>query len=228
MAHEHSYNVHLADLLRAQGLDVEPEVRDPSGERIDVLIHVGEVRVALECKIDDQRAAEVDAEERLEQDLADAAIAVSYTAMARPRDMTEVAACPAGGEWRTVDAPGLARLVRVVARSSGEISSVVKKFRVGLESAAGHLTDNQARDAINAVNIPWPSREDVRKKPQAKEHPRLRLALLVASAALFHANLDGVLTGRDRPRNDARKKGSVSYEGGGHRQHKQNGERYAD
>ena len=211
---EEVFNARLGGLLAAQGLKAKAELIT-EGKFLDVLINVGDVRVALEGKMGDRRAAERDAAARLDEDLADAAIAVSYPELDDPAYLTEVDVCPVGGEWRSVNAAGLARLIRAVARGAGDIDAIVRKFRRGLQSAADFLTDDQARDAINAVNIPWSSREDVRKKPQAKDHPRLRLALLVASAALFHANLDGVLTKRDKPTIDARDEtGSAKYEGG--------------
>ena len=209
MAHETVYNVHLAGLLRQQGLDAEAEVL-AEGERIDVLVKVGGVRVAVEAKIGNRRAALADAEERLDQDLADAAVAVSYPVLERPREMTRLDAAPAFGKWRETDAEGLARLVRVVAGEAGDVDAIVKVFRRSLEQAASRLTDEQADRAVTAVNIPLPSKEDIRKNPKARDHPRLRLALLVASAALFHANLDGL--NLRRPGKDARD--GTRYQGG--------------
>lgn len=210
MAHENIYNAHLAELLRRQGLDAEAEV-SAEGERIDVLVTTGGVRVAVEAKIANRRTALIDAEERLEQELADAAVAVSYPELERPREMTRVDAAPAFRKWRSVDAPELARLIKTVADEAGDVNAIVKRFRRGLESAADRLTDEQASTAMSDANIPLPSKEDIRRNPAAHKHPRLRLALLVASAALFHANLDGVTL--RRPKKDARD--GSAYRGGG-------------
>ena len=234
MAHENIYNAHLAELLRRQGLDAEAEV-SAEGERIDVLVTTGGVRVAVEAKIANRRTALIDAEERLEQELADAAVAVSYPELERPREMTRVDAAPAfrkwrsvdapelapvkpsplirrsQSKWRSVDAPELARLIKTVADEAGDVNAIVKRFRRGLESAADRLTDEQASTAMSDANIPLPSKEDIRRNPAAHKHPRLRLALLVASAALFHANLDGVTL--RRPKKDARD--GSAYRGGG-------------
>ena len=210
MPHETVYNTHLAMLLARQGLDASPEVSQPTGEHIDVSVKVGDVEVAVECKKADPRAALADAEERLEEDLADAAVAVSYPVTNRPEDLTEVDACPAYGEWRPVTIPGLARLIRTVADEAGDTDVILRKFSSGLKKAAGYLDDDQAAGAVRVANIPLPSKEDLLRKPQVKEHPRLRLALLVASAALFQANLDGLSL--RKPRIDARDE--TSYEGG--------------
>ena len=201
-AQEEVYNTHLAALLAGEGMAVSPEARQPDRNRIDVLAIVGDVRVAVEAKIGNRKAALNAANTRITQGHADAAIAVSYPTMADPSKLRTLDAAASGDQWRTVNITELARLITETAGGAGDIDSTLNQFRAGLEAAADRLNDEQAMGAVRIANIPLPSKEDIRKKPAAVKHPRLRLALLVASAALFHANLDG-LTLR-RPRKDAR------------------------
>ena len=80
--HEHTLNVWLAELLRARGLQARAERIQSYGRRIDVAIRVGRVRVALEAEQGQsnakKREAIGDADRRLEQNLADCAIAICY------------------------------------------------------------------------------------------------------------------------------------------------------
>ena len=79
--HEHTLNVWLAGLLRERGLTAQQE-RILRGRRIDVDIRVGPVKIALEAEQGQTKAkrreAIQDADRRLEQRLAECAIAVCY------------------------------------------------------------------------------------------------------------------------------------------------------
>ena len=202
--YEQGFNYALARLLREQGLQARAEVKQPGGRRPDVLVDVDGCRVVLEGDIGNHKSALRDAEARLEQGLADAAIAVCYPDVPDPeRDLREVEVAPVGGEWRRTDMARLASLVREVAGEVGNIDETARNFRAGLETAADRLTDDMIADAVRVSNIPIPTKKDIKKDRKAKDHPKLRLALLVASAAMFHANLDR-LEPFPRPRTDAR------------------------
>lgn len=197
--YEQKFNIALARLLREQGLQAEAEVKQPGGRRLDVMVDVDGSRVVLEGEIGNRRGALGDAYARLEQGLADAAIAICYPEIQEPeRDLREVEAAPVDGEWRRTDLAELATLVRTAATEVGDIDETARKFRAGLEAAADQLTDSMTDDAVRVSNIPAPSIEGRRAKGQ----PRLRVALLVASAAMFHANLDRIRL--RRPKTDAR------------------------
>ena len=202
--YEQKFNIVLARLLREQGLQAEAEVKQPEGRRLDVLVDVDGSRVVLEGEIGNRHGALGDAYARLEQGLADAAIAICYPEIQEPeRDLREVEAAPVDGEWRRTDMAGLSSLVRTAATEVGDIEETAHKFRAGLEVAADRLTTDMIADAVRVSNIPVPTKEDIKKDRKAKDHPKLRLALLVASAAMFHANLDR-LERFPRPRTDAR------------------------
>lgn len=91
--HEHTLNVWLSDLLRQRGLNARQE-RMQGGRRIDVEVRVGPVRIALEAEQGQtnakKREAIADADRRLEQGLAECAIAVCH-----PEGITEPQYYPA-------------------------------------------------------------------------------------------------------------------------------------
>ena len=197
--YEQKFNIALARLLREQGLQAEAEVKQPGGRRLDVLVDVDGFRVVLEGEIGNRRGALQDAGVRLEQGLADVAIAICYPEIQEPeRDLREVEAAPVDGGWRRTDMAVLASLVRTAATEVGDIDETARKFRADLEAAAYRLTDEMTADAVRVSNIPIPTKGD----RKSYGHPRLRVALLVASAALFHANLDRIQL--RRPETDAR------------------------
>ena len=80
--HEHTLNVWLAELLRRRGLHARQERKQANRRRIDVEIHVGNVKIALEAEqgqtTTKQREAIRDADGRLDQGNADCAIAICY------------------------------------------------------------------------------------------------------------------------------------------------------
>lgn len=47
---EDKFNLRLAELLRAEGLNAEGEAEQAGGKRIDVLVRIGEHRIAVEAK----------------------------------------------------------------------------------------------------------------------------------------------------------------------------------
>lgn len=207
--HEMKFNIALARLLRQKGLDARSEVKQAGGRMLDVLVQVDGSRVVLEGEIGNRKGALKDARARLEQGLADVAIAVSYPEIPDPeRDLREVEAAPVDGEWRWTDMAELASLVRATAKEVGNIDRTARKFRDALENAADRLTDKMTEDAVRVSNIP------VRRKDysdaQKQKRRRLRVALLVASAALFHANLDGSKI--RPPKIDARRGGQYQGE----------------
>lgn len=79
---EEKFNLRLADLLRTEGLDAEGESERTGGKRIDVLVRIGERRIAVETKKGtlpmNRESALAAAAERIEDDFADAAVAVCY------------------------------------------------------------------------------------------------------------------------------------------------------
>ena len=204
MAHtrEDKLNIRLAGLLAAEGLDAEGEDERTGGRRIDVFVRIGGRRIAVEAKKGnlprDRDAALAAAAERLEQGLADAAVAVCYPeslALDRLAADTPLRAAPLGGVWSETDAAGLAAVVRRTSDDLSDIEKASATFRDKLKEAAAALERHQVDDIAASVSIPLGAGQ-----------PGMRAALLVASACLFHARLDEALARGElrKPRTDAR------------------------
>ena len=81
--HEHTLNVWLADLLRKNhGIDARQEQRQAGGGWMDVEVHIGPVKIALEAEQGQsaakKREAIGDADRKLKRRNADCAIAICY------------------------------------------------------------------------------------------------------------------------------------------------------
>lgn len=195
---EEKFNRRLAELLKGQGLDAEYEYEVGKGRAIDVRVELDGRVVALECKKGQRpphrHAAEAAAADRLDQNLADAAVAVCFPDMRRREDLqsdTTILAAPVGSEWAETTPRGLADAIRRLRETVGDIEAAAVRFQEGLKVASAKLSQTQVDDIAARVNIPLGSGQ-----------PALRAALLVASAALFHARLDNI--GLARPVTDAR------------------------
>lgn len=206
---ESALNLRLGnDLLPVEGLRSRGE-HQVDGKRFDVWVDIGGATVAVEAKLGfhHKQAAARAAAERLEDGLADAAVAVCYPdRLTDPSHLsrdTEVLAAPVGGEFAATPVSGLAAIIRRLGADTADIDLVAASFKASLKAAAGKLSDGQKAAMAAAADLP----------PGAAQ-PGLRVALLVASACLFHARLDGSVQDRavTRPRLDARTDRSFSGE----------------
>ena len=194
---EGNYNVVLADILRREGLNAEPEVKFPGGLRVDVLADFESgVRVGIEGEIANRRGAMADAKKRLAEGLVDAAIAVSYPQLKRARELRFLlddegrgqlvsaraglglwVAGADGSYWRRMDdGRSFAKYVEKVADEIGDVEVIAK--------------DLERRLLIAAERLP------------GTKTPMLD-ALMVATAAMFHGRLEVALADKDNPAIDA-------------------------
>ena len=199
---EEVLNTRLADLLRACGLDAEPESKLGGGRRVDVMVTVNGRKVALEAKVGFPslrgEAAKDAAAGRLEEGAAEAALAVCYPdTLARMEDLrgdTMVWVASLGGDWAECSVTHLAAVVRHAVEDAGDVDAIALRFRQKLEFAASQLTEDQLYEIAVASGGPM---RDLKAAG-------VRGALLVASAAMFHARLDRHRKGLRRPKYDAR------------------------
>ena len=194
--YEQNINRRLADLLKAEGLSAKAERQRPGGRRIDVLVEEGGLRVAVEAEIGlaSKKLSTSEAVARLEQGLADAAVAVCYPDLADADDLkgdTRIWVAPVGAEWSATTPRDLAEVIRNLREEADDIDKTAVSFRQRLEVASDNLVEKQVADITAVAGIPLGSGQ-----------PALRAALLVASACLFHARLDGA--GLCNPDNDSR------------------------
>ena len=190
-------NGKLEELLRDAGIPAEAEV--PSARhRLDIKVVLANFVIVLEAETgfsaDKKRSARSDALARLEQEHADAVIAVCYPAKAERRTLssdTKLLVSMHGTEdWVETTPSGLAQLIRRLPEEIGNPDRMASSLSGSLDVAAGRLTSNQSRDLAAALDYP--------ESEGAK-----RAMLVVASAAMFHARLDDHL-GDLRPSWDAR------------------------
>ena len=203
-------NGKLEELLRDAGIPAEAEV--PSARhRLDIKVVLANFVIVLEAETgfsaDKKRSARSDALARLEQEHADAVIAVCYPAKAERRTLssdTKLLVSMHGTEdWVETTPSGLAQLIRRLPEEIGNPDRMARMLSGSLDVAAGRLTSSQIRD-LSAV-LDYPSKDGGK-----------RAMLVIASAAMFHARLDNHLR-ELRPTWDARASanggGLVRYEG---------------
>ena len=184
---EEKFILRLAELLRAEGLDAEGESEQTGGKRIDVLVRIGQRRIAVEAKkgtlAANRNEALAAAAGRIADDLADGAVAVCYPENQAIGDLnldTRLWATPVGGDWTETDVASVAAATRRTSDDLADIDAAAARFKENLKIAAGLLSKRQVEDIASSVHIPLGAGQ-----------PALRAALLVASACLFHTRLDG-------------------------------------
>ncbi len=212
--HEHTLNVWLASHLKSYGLAAKQEVKKPGNRRLDVEVKIGPLSIAIEAEHGQSSAKKAaairDADARLKQNLAQCALAVCY-----PDDTTEeslpsaqllwtvrdpAAPTPASAHWGSGDLEQLVSVIRLTPAQLGDPDSVAAALSSSLDGAVARLSEGQKRDLAKALDLPA-STKRTKKKPW---DPAAKRALLViVTAVMFHARLDGHRH-RLRPEYDSR------------------------
>ena len=212
--YEQTLNVTLADELRRRGLNAKPEAMKSGGRRIDVEVRIGAVAVAVEAEHGQGTAkraeAARDADARLEQKLAQCAIAVCY-----PDDSTreslldawliwKVRAGAAGGDesWSGGDIDSLASVIRLAPAQIGDPDAVAASLSAVLDDAVSRLSLEQKRQLARALDLP-PVGAGRGGSGGRWDKAAKRALLVVATAVMFHTRLDSHLSGM-RPELDSR------------------------
>ena len=211
--HEQTLNVWLAGLLRERGLNARQEVMHPGIGRIDVEVRIGPARIAVESEHGQtaaKRAAAIgDADRRLEQKLADCAVAVCYP------DRTDEQSLPqaqfmwtvrdgiaSAANWITGNLEQLVSVIRLTPAQLGNPDYAAAALSSSLDEAARRLSDTQKRLLAQTLDLPAANGSG-RGSPwnQAAK----RSLLVIATAVMFHSRLDSHLAGMtpelDRRRN---------------------------
>ena len=196
-AHEHTLNVWLAAALREYGLHAIPERIQPGNRRIDVEVRIGPVVVALEAEHgqspNKQASAIRDADARLQQGLAQCALAVCY-----PDNTTEESLPTARllwsvrepsvarpGAWHDGDVEQLATVLRLLPAQLGDPDVLAAVLSDSLDGAVDRLSESQKRDLALTLDLPLAPLDTAAK----------RALLVIVSAVMFHARLDTHLRG---------------------------------
>ena len=214
--YEQVLNVTLARELRSLGFDAKPEVIHSGGRRIDIEVHIHNVRVAIEAEHGQsptkQRDALKDADARITQNLARCAVAVCYpdnttentipTAqyLYQVRDHTSNARQAA---WQRGNIDNLASVIRLAPAQIGDPDAAAAALSAQLDEAVRRLNPNQKQRLASALDLP-PSKTSPRADPSARwDRAAKRALLLVATAVMFHSRLDAHLPD-SRPDTDNR------------------------
>ena len=225
--HEHTLNVWLADLLRQRGLNARQE-KMQQRKRIDVDIHVGPVKIALEAEQGQtnakKREAIGDADRRLEQRLADCAIAVCYPdGITGPRQLQNSrmlwtirapnALVPADeARWGDADLDELASIIRLAPAQLGNPDHAAAALSASLDYAVERLNYTQKRLLAERLDLPPSANSRGRSAHSGSRWDKAakRALLVVATAVMFHSRLD-VHLGTLRPEYDNRKSSDIPF-----------------
>ena len=197
---ESTLNIRLAAVLRGWGLDARPEVIHPGNRRIDVEVHIGPALIAVEAEHGQspgKRADAIrDAEARLEQGLAQCAVAVCY-----PDGTTEGSLPDTPLIWTVRDGSGsapnwvegnierLAAVIRLAPAQLGNPDFTAAALSSSLDGAVLRLTETQKRLLARALDLPQQTRNG-RPVRNPWDAPAKRALLVVATAVMFHSRLD--------------------------------------
>ena len=192
-------NIRLADELRRYSLVAKPEVIHPGNRRIDVEVRIGPAVIAVEAEHGQSRAKQVeaigDADARLEQGLAQCAVAVCY-----PDDTTEESMPSAqlmwtvrdgkiAADWTTGDIERLVSVIRLTPAQLGDPDTTAAVLSSSLDGAVRRLSEAQKRELARALDLPQQTKDG---KPVRNpwDAPAKRALLVVATAVMFHSRLD--------------------------------------
>ena len=192
-------NIRLADELRRYSLVAKPEVIHPGNRRIDVEVRIGPAVIAVEAEHGQSRAKQVeaigDADARLEQGLAQCAVAVCY-----PDDTTEESMPSAqlmwtvrdgkiAADWTTGDIERLVSVIRLTPAQLGDPDTTAAVLSSSLDGAVRRLSQAQKRELARALDLPQQTKDG---KPVRNpwDAPAKRAFLVVATAVMFHSRLD--------------------------------------
>ncbi len=197
---ESTLNIRLAAVLRSWGLDARPEVIHPGNRRIDVEVHIGPALIAVEAEHGQspgKRAEAIrDADARLEQGLAQCAVAVCY-----PDGTTEGSLPDTRVIWTVRDGSGsapnwvegnierLAAVIRLAPAQLGNPDYVAAALSSSLDGAVRRLSESQKQELARAIDLPRQTKNK-RPTPHPWDAPAKRALLVVATAVMFHSRLD--------------------------------------
>ena len=216
--HEGTLNVQLADELRKRALDAKPEVMHPRALRVDVEVRVGPVTIAVEAEHGQSAAKRAeslrDADARLQQGLAQCAVAVCY-----PDDTTRESLPHARLAWTARDGADdrtdwtfgsidqLASVIRLMPAQLGNPDYAAAALSVSLDGAVRRLGDGQKSILAQKLDLPPdsspPHTSGRRRVRPTWNRAAKRTLLVLATAVMFHSRLDIYLNAL-RPEQDNR------------------------
>ncbi|MCY4105209.1 MAG: hypothetical protein OXG02_00660, partial [Chloroflexi bacterium] len=204
--YESTLNVWLAEGLRHLGLDATAERGRGGGRRIDVEVRLDQIRIAIEAEqgqTSNQKASAImDADQRLEQRLADCALALCYPEGITQADFSHCEFIytlrsfeerPAASEsvWSNANLTQLVRVIQQIPAQLGDPDRIAKALSVSLDLAVGRLSESQKRDLAEALDLPAGNPTRMGQPISSRYNQAAKRAMLViATAVMFHTQLD--------------------------------------
>ena len=207
--YESTLNTWLADDLRKHNLNARAESFQGGGIRLDVEVRLDHVTVALEAEKGFSTAKKTsaikDADQRLDQELVDCAVAICYQEdLSSAADLahsdvlyalrTHKDRAPANKtEWKQDSIAQLVSVIRRIPDQLGNPDEIANRLSFSLDRAVARLTESQKIDLAQRLDLPsgkpikveFGSAQTSRYNQAAK-----RAMLVVATAAMFHSQLD--------------------------------------
>ncbi len=233
---ETAYNATLAILLHDEGLNASyAEVALSGGGVADVVVQMGSHRIIIEAKKGQGRRRKSDALEqcndRLNKGHCQAAIAVCYPDDAEPRHLNDAELAYAvidadnrDPNWQTGNPAQLAAAIRHAPAQLGNADMAAALLADEIQKAIALIGPDQKEALARALDLPEAQRPRRGRLSAARYRAALekwerkkynnaavRGLLVIASAVMFHARLDGYLKD-NAPEFDERLPGKQPYD----------------
>ncbi len=201
--YESTLNTWLADDLCKRGLDASAESAQGGGKRLDVEVRLNQIKIALEAEqgyaAGKKASAIKDADSRLDDELADCAIAICYPDGLSSAD--DLAGCevlyslrthkerpPASkAEWKQGNLDQLVLVIKKIPDQLGDPDNIANALSFSLDRAVSRLSETQKQDLAETLEmkIRAANAHASRYNQAAK-----RAMLVIATAVMFHVQLD--------------------------------------
>ena len=206
--YESALNTWLAAALRERKLDANEESAQGGGKRLDVEIQLNQLTIALEAEqgqaANKRRSAIKDADGRLDDELADCAVAICYPDNLFSAD--DLAECEviyalrthktrppaAKTEWQQGDLDQLARVIKKIPDQLGEPDNIANALSFSLDRAVARLSESQKQDLAECLDLPAGKPLKITSDAPSSRYNQAakRAMLVIATAAMFHTQLD--------------------------------------
>ena len=238
--HEQNLNTTLGIILRGHGLRAEAEVslKGKGGGRADGRIRFGSHTIIVEAKMGQgarpQQDALNDCLKRLDNDHCQGAIALCYPDHAAEDTLADTRLLYAiidkdnrAPHWTTGTPADLASAVALAPAQLGNADLAAARLSDEIGKAVAALSFRQKETLAQRLDLPATPRPRRKSGQSVADYHRVlarwetakydtaavRGALVIASAVMFHARLDGHLSAADRPVVDAQAPDESPYAG---------------
>ncbi len=207
--YESTLNTWLADDLCKRGLDAHAESAQGGGKRLDVEVRLNQIKIALEAEqgcVGSKKASAIkDADNRLDQELADCAIAICYPdGLTSADDLSQCEVLyslrthkerpsAAKTEWKQGNLDQLVLVIKKIPDQLGDPDNIANTLSFSLDRAVSRLSETQKQDLAETLDLPSgkPTKIEAGSRQSSRYNQAAKRAMLViATAAMFHVQLD--------------------------------------